>query len=121
MKCFSCGERFGAGEYVEVGGVCYCWACSIGAIEVPSVEVPATVEAKPVQPIEPQSVRACRVRAMREFFRAAKKDGLNTEDADGMRAALADYLGRMVNSRRDLSAGEWCEATEGINCLLLAW
>jgi hypothetical protein len=120
MKCYGCNERFGAGEYVEIGGVCYCWTCSIGAIEVPAAEV----EAKPVAVVEarePQAQRTCRVRAMKAFFKAAQADGMDTKDADGMRAALADYLGRMVNSRRDLSAGEWCEATEGINCLLLAW
>jgi hypothetical protein len=48
MKCFSCSERFGAGEYVEIGGVCYCWTCSIGAIEVPAVEVAPVVEAQPM-------------------------------------------------------------------------
>jgi hypothetical protein len=104
---------------VEIGGVCYCWACS--AIVAPV----AKVEAKPVAPIgqrvEVQAVRACRVREMRAAFKAAQSMGLNTGDACAMRGAIARYLGRVVSSRRDLSGGQWAEVTAGLEMGLVSW
>lgn len=72
-------------------------------------------------PLEPQADRACRVRAMRAAFKAAQAAGLNTDDACAMRGAIARYLGRVVSSRRDLSAGQWAEVTAGLELGLIAW
>ncbi len=82
------------------------------------------VEAAPVavaQPVEVQAVRACRVREMRQAFKAAQALGLNTGDACAMRGAIARYLGRVVSSRRDLSGGQWAEVTAGLELGLIAW
>jgi hypothetical protein len=117
MKCVDCGDNFGHGEANDVKGEWLCIVCEVSRAK-------NEVEAAPVvaaQPANAGALNVCRVRAMKAFFRAAQADGMDTKDADGMRAALAGYLGRMVQSRRDLSAGEWREATAGIECCILAW
>ncbi len=82
------------------------------------------VVAKPVavvQPGEPQAERTCRVRAMRAAFKTAQALGLNTGESWQMRGALAKYLMRPISSRAQLSAGEWCEVTAGLELGLIAW
>ncbi len=74
-----------------------------------------------VQPVEVQAIRACRVREMRQAFKAAQALGLNTGDACAMRGAIARYLGRVVSSRRDLSGGQWAEVTAGLELGLVSW
>jgi hypothetical protein len=116
MKCVDCGDNFGHGEASEVNGE---WVCIVCETCRPKVEAaPVVVVAAPVKS---DALNVCRVRAMKAFWKAAQADGMDTKDADGMRAALSGYLGRMVNSRRDLSAGEWREAAAGIEFCLLAW
>ncbi len=120
MKCDDCGMNCHTGEGIETPRGFFCWVCCPSLIEAQ----PATVEAAPIVEAQPANVDAlnvCRVRAMKAFFKAAQADGMDTKAADGMRAALAGYLGRMVNSRRDLSAGEWAEATCGLEMGLLGW
>jgi hypothetical protein len=38
-----------------------------------------------------------------------------------MCGALAVFLGCVVSSRRDLSAGQWCEALAGLEFGLVKW
>ncbi len=117
MKCNDCGMNCHEGEGIETPRGYFCWVCCPALIE----EQPAIEAAPVVVPVNAQALNVCRVGAMRGFFKAAQADGRDTKNADGMRAALAGYLGRMVNSRRDLSAGEWSEATAGLEMGLLAW
>jgi hypothetical protein len=113
MKCVDCGGSFETGEAFEVRGEVLCVLCEARR---------SPVAVQPVKaPIVRDAANACRVSAMKAFFKAAQSDGMDTKNADGMRAALAGYLGRVVNSRRDLSAGEWREAAAGVECCLLAW
>lgn len=116
MKCVDCGGSFYQGEANEVNGE---WVCIVCETCRPKVEAAPVVVA--AAPLKRDALNICRVRAMRAFYRTAKADGMDTKDADGMRAALAGYLGRMVKSRRDLSAGEWRECAVGIEVCLLAW
>lgn len=85
-------------------------------------QVPATEQAQPVatKPVRTPDDQA-RVDALKAFFKTAKASGLNTEKADEMRESLAKYLGCMVASRRDLSAGQWCEAIAGVEFGLIKW
>jgi len=59
--------------------------------------------------------------ALKRFFREANAEGLDTSDARRMREALSVFLGRWVESRRQLSAGEWSEASAALFCGQLAW
>lgn len=117
MKCQSCEMRCPEGEGDETTSGYFCWACMAGQ----STAAAPVVETVQAQLVKRDALNECRVRAMKAFFKAAQQDGMDVKNADGMRVALAGYLGRMVNSRCDLSAGEWREAAEGINCCLLAW
>jgi hypothetical protein len=73
--------------------------------------------AKPVR----TPVDECRVRALKAFFKTAKAAGLDTNNAEAMKQALAKYLGCVVSSRRDLSAGQWREAIAGLEFGLVSW
>ena len=59
--------------------------------------------------------------ALKRFFRLASAEGLDTNDAQRMREALAYQLGRPVYSRRELSAGQWAECEAALWVGHLAW
>jgi hypothetical protein len=119
MKCDDCGMNCHAAEGIETPRGFFCWVCCPSLLEAQPVVAAAPVVA--ASPVKRDALNECRVRAMKAFFKAAQADGMDTKDVDGMRAALAGYLGRMVKSRRDLSAGEWRECAAGIEVCLLAW
>jgi len=60
--------------------------------------------------------------AMRAFFKTAQELGLVTSPcaAERMRRELSMFLGRWIESRRQISAGEWYNAQEALY-LNLAW
>lgn len=72
-------------------------------------------------PSKRDASHVCRVRAMRLAFKTAQAMGLDCGESWKMRGAIAKYLGRVVSSRRDLSAGQWAEVTAGIELGLIAW
>lgn len=118
-QCADCGRYFSEGEAWDVRGQWLCLAC----------QVHRAMKSKAAQPAKPKAqtktkrdaADECRVRAMRAFYAAAKRDGLDVNDAQRMKVALSQYLGCPVPSRRDLSAGQWREAAAGIEFCLLAW
>jgi hypothetical protein len=59
--------------------------------------------------------------AMRSFFRTACAEGLDCKAADRMRREISHFLGRWVESRRDIATGEWLELQTAAWCGLLAW
>jgi hypothetical protein len=59
--------------------------------------------------------------AMRGFFRMACAEGLDCKDAERMRREISHFLGRWVESRRDVRTGEWLELQTAAWCGLLAW
>jgi len=66
----------------------------------------------------------CRKAAMRAFFAVARECGLDVcskESRHRMRAAISEWLGRWVYSRRELSGGEWCEVRAAVELGLIAW
>jgi hypothetical protein len=60
--------------------------------------------------------------AMRAFFRTAQAESLDTSpcSAERMRRELSIFLGRWIESRRQISAGEWYEAQTAL-MVNLAW
>lgn len=94
-------------------------AGELGAV-APAVAPAVVAKVAPV-PVPVSVVRDCRVRAMRRFMAVSREAGLNLKEVEAMKAALSKYLGRPVPSRRDLSAGQWCELTEGVTFGLVAW
>ena len=58
---------------------------------------------------------------MKRFFAAARREGLDMANAEGMRYALAEFLGVPVWSRKALSGGQWAECLAGLSLGLIAW
>lgn len=52
---------------------------------------------------------------------AAKRAGLDCKAAEAMTQALSKYLGVVIPSRANLSAGQWAEAVAAVELGLLAW
>jgi hypothetical protein len=59
--------------------------------------------------------------AMRAFFRTACGEGLDCKAAERMRREISYFLGRWVESRRNVTAAEWWELQTAVWCGLLAW
>ena len=57
----------------------------------------------------------------RQLWAVAMRAGLNTNDADGMRAALGEFLGRRIVTRKSLTHRETMGATNAIAGGRLSW
>ena len=94
------------------------------AIEV----APAALPAAPAQARHsatereaPAKPRCSWAAAIRFAFGIAKGAGLDTKADDAMRAAVGRYLGLVVASRSELTAGDWLAVGDGIRRGELAW
>jgi len=58
---------------------------------------------------------------IREFAAIARENGLSMKDADRARGAMGVYLGVKINSRSDLTAGQWQNAISGLRAGVLFW
>jgi hypothetical protein len=59
--------------------------------------------------------------AIRRFYGCAQGAALDTKAEDAMRAALSAFLGRTINTRRELSAGDWLLAGDAVKFGRLVW
>ncbi len=72
------------------------------------------------RPQVPQ-VKCAWFRLIRAFYGAAQGRKLDTRDEDAMRDALARFVGRNIESRAELKAGEWNAAADAVRRGALAW
>jgi hypothetical protein len=76
---------------------------------------PVAAVAKPVQ------ARCPHYKAIRAFFGCARGAMLDTRDEDAMRDALAAFVGPELETRADLSAGEWATTADAVRRGALVW
>lgn len=70
---------------------------------------------------KPAKVRCAWYRDIRRCYAVAREAGLDVKNSAAMREAFSRFLGREVESREALRAGDWCAVSEGIKTRRLAW
>ncbi len=82
-----------------------------------------TVKVEPVKVEAAKPARCPHYKLIRRFFAIAREAGLDTSQTakPQMRHALETAMGRCVNSRSEVSAGEWQMLGNAIKSKRLAW
>ncbi len=81
----------------------------------------ALVASAPVGEEVPAKARCPHYAVIKEFAGLARENGLSMKDADRARGAMGVYLGVKINSRADLTAGQWQNAITGLRAGVLFW
>jgi hypothetical protein len=81
----------------------------------------APLELAPEPIPAPEKPRCLHYKAIRRAFAIAREAGLDTRADEKMRAAFARVLGRVIESREELSGGDWLLVGNAIKTRHLAW
>jgi hypothetical protein len=98
-------------ELTTLAGAPYCLSCG----KVVAVKVAPKVEAKPAK------ARCPHAQIIRQFAATAREMGLSMADKDRARGAMGVYLGVKIQSRSELTAGQWNSAITGLKAGVLFW
>lgn len=85
------------------------------------LEVVNPLEVEPVKPVKREKKRCGHYQAIREFFAVAREKGLDTKAQERARGAIGVVIGRRIESRADMTADEWIEATYALRLGFLTW
>jgi hypothetical protein len=131
-----CGEVEGWGNTAREASAklqeCIAWRAAVAskaqapvAVEsrttVAAVAVPVRVASAPRIATERAQVKCAWFRLIRAFYGAAQGRNLDTKNDEAIRAALARFVGRNIESRAELRAGEWNAAADAVRRGALAW
>jgi hypothetical protein len=84
----------------------------------------SSLKAPQIKRSAPQSASQGRCpwfRLIRAFYGAAQGRNLDTKNDEAIRAALGRFVGRNIESRAELRAGEWNDAAAAVRRGQLAW
>lgn len=75
----------------------------------------------PVASVPSQTAPCAHYKAIRRTFAIAKYRGLNTNNESAMRRAFGRALGRPIESRAEMSGGDWTTCADMMKRNALAW